>query len=149
MPNDSKTNKKKVVDYLTAAKRAEDDTYHTQEIKNRIRPRKEIGRAKPLDPGFSRHLPWMPAGQEGPPKPVKRFKGKYAGPDKYKGVIPDHLKDKFKGKYFGKDSNKGSNPESTVGVTPSPKLTPHRALKKRYRLKQGPVSFKKWESKSS
>jgi hypothetical protein len=39
----------------------------------------------------------------------RRFKGKYAGPDKYKGVIPDHLKSKYKGTYFGKEKNEGRN----------------------------------------
>lgn len=37
----------------------------------------------------------------------RRFKGGYAGPDKYKGIIPTSMKSKFKGKYFGKDSLKG------------------------------------------
>lgn len=40
---------------------------------------------------------------------LKKYKGKYAGPDKYKGVVPDKLKKKYKGKYFGKDKDKGGN----------------------------------------
>jgi hypothetical protein len=40
---------------------------------------------------------------------TKKWKGKYVGPDKYKGVIPEHLKSKYKGKYFGPDSAQGSN----------------------------------------
>ena len=40
----------------------------------------------------------------------RKYKGKYAGPDKYKGVIPKHLQSKYKGKYFGRESNKGGNP---------------------------------------
>lgn len=47
--------------------------------------------------------------RSGAKKQVNRFKGKYAGPDKYKGVIPPHLKHKYKGKYFGKEANKGAN----------------------------------------
>lgn len=45
-----------------------------------------------------------------PPSPAaarRRFKGKYAGPDKYKGRIPPHLRHKYKGMYFGKEANKG------------------------------------------
>lgn len=40
----------------------------------------------------------------------KKYKGKYAGPDKYKGEIPKHLQHKYKGKYFGKEAGKGVNP---------------------------------------
>lgn len=47
----------------------------------------------------------------------KKFKGKYAGPDKYKGVVPAHLKSKYKGKYFGKEAGKGANP--TVSSSPA------------------------------
>jgi len=41
-------------------------------------------------------------------KPIKKFKGKYAGPDKYKGKIPKHLKHKYKGQYFGREKYKGA-----------------------------------------
>jgi hypothetical protein len=52
-----------------------------------------------------------------------KFKGKYAGPDKFKGVIPEGYKGKAKGKYFGKDSRKGANVERTKpSVPPSTKL---------------------------
>lgn len=40
---------------------------------------------------------------------TKKWKGKYVGPDKYKGVVPKHLKSKYKGKYFGPDSAQGNN----------------------------------------
>jgi hypothetical protein len=41
-------------------------------------------------------------------RPIKKFKGKYAGPDKYKGKIPKHLKSKYKGTYFGREKYKGT-----------------------------------------
>lgn len=47
---------------------------------------------------------------------VKQYKGKYAGPDKYKGIIPEHLKDKYKGTYFGKEANKGSSNRAPAAV---------------------------------
>lgn len=39
----------------------------------------------------------------------KKYKGKYIGPDKYKGRIPAHLKGKYKGSYFGKEAGRGRN----------------------------------------
>lgn len=38
-----------------------------------------------------------------------KYRGKYAGPDQYKGVIPEGYKGKAKGKYFGKEANLGQN----------------------------------------
>lgn len=45
---------------------------------------------------------------------AKMYKGKYAGPDKYKGVIPDELKSQYKGKYFGKEKYEGANRPARV-----------------------------------
>lgn len=65
--------------------------------------------------------------QEAAQRRTKHYKGKYIGPDKYKGKIPKHLRHKYKGKYFGKESGKGANPAyagdfkpSTKGVTKAP-----------------------------
>ena len=57
-----------------------------------------------------------------------RFKGRYAGPDKYKGVIADELKDKYKGTYFGKDKYKGAN---RLATSVKPEKLPFKKPKKK------------------
>lgn len=58
-----------------------------------------------------------------------KFKGKYAGPDKFKGVIPEGYKGKAKGKYFGKDSRQGANVERTKPSGPPPKNLANPGIK--------------------
>lgn len=67
----------------------------------------------------------------------KKYKGKYAGPDKYKGEIPEHLKSKYKGKYFGKEAGKGANP-----IIAKPKSAPQASMSNTLRTQVMPTNWK-------
>ena len=75
------------------------------------------------------------AGKFTQPETEKRYKGKYAGPDKYKGVIPEHLKGKYKGKYFGKEERKGANYDAP-SKAPAPDIKDW--IENERKLKPGP-----------
>lgn len=60
----------------------------------------------------------------------RKYKGKYIGPDKYKGIIPKHLQHKYKGKYFGKEKYGGlaknapfQNVERKTSTAPRPDIS--------------------------
>jgi hypothetical protein len=61
--------------------------------------------------------------------PKKKYKGKYIGPDKYKGVAQQGKKT-FKGKYAGPDKYKGRVPESKpISGPKKPDWTPGDFIK--------------------